>query len=64
MLAAATYFWQTLRNALIFKCVRFEAVDVDPTRWLVAYLSGGAISGVGPVTAQRIVDGLGEQVTH
>lgn len=39
-----------------------EDLEPNSSRSLIAYLGGGAIAGVGPVTARRMVDGLGDSV--
>lgn len=41
---------------------RLEDLEPHGSRSLIAYLGGGAIPGVGPVTARRMVAGLGDSV--
>lgn len=41
---------------------RLEDLEPNSSRSLIAYLGGGAIAGVGPVTARRMVNGLGDSV--
>lgn len=41
---------------------RLEDLEPNSSRSLIAYLGGGAIPGVGPVTARRMLGGLGDGV--
>jgi len=44
-----------------FKAEAFEKVAPKSTAAVLKYLSGGAVKGIGPVMAQRIVETFGEQ---
>ena len=41
---------------------RLEDLEPNSSRSLIAYLGGGAIPGVGPITARHMVAGLGDNV--
>ncbi|MEG1782334.1 MAG: AAA family ATPase, partial [Oscillospiraceae bacterium] len=43
-----------------FKAVSFEVVLPSDANAILLYLSGGAVKGIGPVTAKRIVDAFGD----
>ncbi len=45
---------------LQFKAESFERIKPVTTAAILKYLSGGAVKGVGPATAQKIVDTFGE----
>lgn len=47
---------------ILLRVCRLEDLEPNSSRSVIAYLGGGAIPGVGPVTARRMVAGLGDTV--
>lgn len=45
-----------------FKCVNYEEVMPDSLKGIEKYLASGSISGIGPITAKKLVDKFGHDI--
>jgi len=47
-----------------FKCSSYEEIMPNTLKGIEKYLSSGAVSGIGPITAKKLVDKFGQDIFH